>query len=233
MRRPRNKIKLVVWMVLLGGFGFYIYANLQQHGLVRRLGNKPVRCHKSSEEIAQLVNISHAVHNILEDLGIKHWLVFGSLWGIVRGINNPLPWDEDVDMALSGDDENFKKLTREQFLSAFTSKGFILKERLDRNGIMGIFRSDLCPNGWVDLFVFYDYNGKMKRAGWETWLVPLNYNVFSTFPSTAVQGSLPKVRFGDFEIYVPHDIMLVLRNLYPFNWWKVDKPRNCIDDSKH
>ncbi|XP_031572135.1 fukutin-related protein-like [Actinia tenebrosa] len=230
MRRSWNRKRKIIYTVLLAGFCYYMYRNLQLSSLVGSPGKTPVRCHKTKEEIAQLVNISHAVHDILEELGIKHWLMFGSLWGIVRKIHNPLPWDKDVDIGLSGDDDNFSKLTREQFLSAFTSKGFILKERLDRNAIIGVFNSDLCPNGWVDLFVFYDYSGKMKRTGWETWLVPINYNLFSSFPSSAIQGSLPKARFGDFEIYVPRDIMLVLRNVYPYNWWKVDRPTNCIDD---
>ena len=75
--------------------------------MVSRAGNRPVNCKKSAQEIRQLVDLAHEVHNVLDELGIKHWLMFGSLWGIQRKIYNPLPWDDDVDMGLSGDDVHY------------------------------------------------------------------------------------------------------------------------------
>ena len=53
----------------------------------------------------------------------------------------------------------------------------------------------------------------MKRTGWETWLAPINYNLYFSFPSSAVKGLLPKDRFGDFDMYVPKDILLVLKSV--------------------
>ena len=175
------------------------------------------------------MDLAHEVHNVLDELGIKHWLMFGSLRGIQRKLYNPLPWDDDVDMGLSGDDIRYQSLSREKFLSGITAKGFTLKEKLDQNGIMAIYNQQICPFGWVDIYIFYDYRGTMKRKGWETWLVPINYNLYSSFPSRAVEGSLPKARFGDFDMFVPKDILLVLKSVYPFDWWVVDKPRNCIN----
>ena len=219
----------VFWLIIFLAFLYYIYRNLQLTSLVSRTGNRPVNCKRSAKEIQQLVDLAHEVHNVLDELGIKHWLMFGSLWGIQRKLYNPLPWDDDVDMGLSGDDIRYQSLSREKFLSAFTARGFTLKEKLDQNGIMAIYNQQICPFGWVDIYIFYDYRGTMKRKGWETWLVPINYNLYSSFPSRAVEGSLPKARFGDFDMFVPKDILLVLKSVYPFSWWVVDKPRNCIN----
>ena len=218
-------MRLLSFLIVL----YYTYRNLQAPSMVSRAGNRPVNCKKSAREIQQLVDLAHEVHKVLDELQIKHWLMFGSLWGIQRKLYNPLPWDDDVDIGLSGDDVHYQSLSREKFLSAFTTKGFTLKERLDRNGIVGIFNQNICPFGWVDVFIFYDYRGTMKRTGWETWLAPINYNLYFSFPSSAVEGLLPKARFGDFDMYVPKDILLVLKSIYPFNWWVVDKPRNCIN----
>ena len=222
-------VRKSLWLLGFLTLFYYTYRNLQAPSMVSRAGNRPVNCEKSAKEIQQLVHLAHGVHKVLDELGIKHWLMFGSLWGIQRKLYNPLPWDDDVDMGLSGDDVHYQSLSREKFLSAFTTKGFTLKERLDRNGIVGIFNQKICPSGWVDIFIFYDYRGTMKRTGWETWLAPINYNLYSSFSSRAVEGSLPKARFGDFDMYVPKDILLVLKSVYPFNWWVEDRPRNCIN----
>ena len=53
----------------------------------------------------------------------------------------------------------------------------------------------------------------MKRTGWETWLAPINYNLYFSFPSSAVEGLLPKARFGDFDMYVSKDTLLVLKSV--------------------
>ena len=120
----------VFWLIIFLAFLYYIYRNLQLTSLVSRTGNRPVNCKRSAKEIQQLVDLAHEVHNVLDELGIKHWLMFGSLWGIQRKLYNPLPWDDDVDMGLSGDDIRYQSLSREKFLSAFTAKGFTLKEKL-------------------------------------------------------------------------------------------------------
>ena len=53
----------------------------------------------------------------------------------------------------------------------------------------------------------------MKRTGWETWLAPINYNLYFSFPSSAVEGLLPKARFGDLHMYVSKDTLLVLKSV--------------------
>ena len=228
-KNMKLNVRKSLWLLGFSTLFYYTYRNLQAPTMVSRAGSRPVNCEKSAKEIQQLVDLAHEVHKVLDELGIKHWLMFGSLWGIQRKLYNPLPWDDDVDMGLSGDDVHYQSLSREKFLSAFTNKGFTLKERLDRNGIVGIFNQKICPSGWVDIFIFYDYWGTMKRTGWETWLAPINYNLYSSFSSRAVEGSLPKARFGDFDMYVPKDILLVLKSVYPFNWWVEDRPRNCVN----
>ena len=210
---------------------YYLNANFKPPNPLSSLLEEPVHCNKSRDHINSLLNLTREVHDILDELGINHWLMYGSLWGIVRGYNKPLPWDHDVDIGIRGDDPNYVKLSRKQFLDAFTKRRFLYIDFLDRNCIIHLYHpgsnADAGPH--LDIFVFYEYFGTMKRAGWITWLAPIRYNLFDAFPAKVIEFPLPKARFGDLDLCVPRDIMRVLRHEYPYNWWKVSKPGNCID----
>ena len=97
--------------------------------MVSRAGNSPVNCKKSAQEIQQLVDLAHEVHDnkVLDDLGIKQWLMFGSLWGIKKKLYNPLPWDDDVDMGVSGDDVHYQSLVSGEISLRFHNQGFYVK----------------------------------------------------------------------------------------------------------
>ena len=194
----------------------------------RYTGNKPwapsPKCKNSKEELDRLVQLTYKVHAILGNVGINCWLMYGSIWGPLRGFQGPLPWDDDVDLAINGDGQ-FRQMKFEEFKALFTDLGLSVENRLWLNSDIIISEDGRWPS--LDLFVYYDYNGVMRRAGVETWLTPIHYRLFHSFPSSLVEEPRPKVKFGYFNISVPRKGIEIMKHLYPYNWWKVVKPFNC------
>jgi len=170
--------------------------------------------------------MAYTVHKILDDFGIEHWLMYGSVFGAVR-VHGPLPWDNDVDIGFNGSGR-FASMNFKEFLSAFESKGLkVYYKRWITSNVMKVYSDDL-PHIKVDLFAMYDYNGWMKRAGLETWIFALNYNLHDTFPARLVKKPLPRVRFGFFNMTVPREGIEIQKYLYPDDWWQEVKPITCV-----
>lgn len=184
----------------------------------------PPKCQNSEEEIDFLVQITYKVYAILDSMGIECWLMYGSIWGPLRGIEGPLPWDNDVDLAIDGDGQ-FSQMTFEEFKALFIVLGLSVENRLWQNSLIVISEKGRWPP--LHLFVFYNYNGMMSRAGIESWLMPINFKLYHTFPSYLVEQLLPKVKFGYFNISVPRNGIEIMTHLYPYDWWKVVKPLGC------
>ena len=193
----------------------------------RYTGNKPwgpsPKCKNSKDEIDHLVQLTYKVHTILKIMEIDCWLMYGSIWGPLRGFEGPLPWDDDVDLGIHGGGK-FSQMKFEDFKAFFTAAGLSIQSRLWLNSRISIFENDW-PS--LDLFVFYDYNGMMRRPGIEPWLTPIHFRLYHSFPASLVELPLPKVKFGFFNISVPRKGIEVMKHLYPNNWWKVVKPVNC------
>lgn len=206
--------------------GVWLKINLNCPG--RYTGNKPwgprPKCKNSERELERLVQLTYKVHFILKNMGIDCWLVYGSIWGPLRGFEGPLPWDDDVDLAINGDGR-FGKMTFEDFKAPFSALGLSVKNILWLNSAIVISEGKSWPS--LDLFVFYDYNGMMKRAGIEPWLTPIHFNLYHSFPAGLVDQPLPKAKFGFFNISVPRHGIEIMKYLYRYNWWKVVKPLNC------
>ena len=143
----------------------FLQINLLTPG--RYTGNKPwdlpPKCKNSKEEIGQLVQLAYKVHSILEKMGIDCWLMYGSIWGPLRGIEGPLPWDDDVDLAINGKGQ-FSEMTFEEFKGFFVELGLSVESRLWQSSLIVISEKE---RSWpkLDLFVFYDSNGVMSRPG--------------------------------------------------------------------
>ena len=222
----RNNYKAARAFVFFIVIIIFLKINLTTPG--RYAGNKPwspsPKCKNSQQEIDRLVQLTYKVHAILENMGIDCWLMYGSIWGPLRGLEGPLPWDDDVDLAINGDGQ-FSQMTFEEFKALFTVLGLSVESRLWQSSLIVISEKGRWPS--LDLFVFYDYNGMMKRPGIESWLMPINYRLYHTFPSSLVKQRLPKVKFGFFNISIPRNGIEVMKHLYPHNWWKVVKPKGC------
>ena len=121
----------------------------------RYTGNKPwgsaPKCKNTEEDIDRLVQLTYKVHSILESMGIDSWLMYGSIWGSLRGIQGPLPWDDDVDLAINGDGE-FSKMTFEDFKALFTALGLSVESRLWQSSLIVVSERDF-PWPTLDLFV--------------------------------------------------------------------------------
>lgn len=225
-RRSCNFHKIVVTCFTIVVF---LKINLITPG--RYTGNKPwgpsAKCMNSEEDINRLLQLTYKVHTTLEHLGVDCWLMYGSIWGPIRGIEGPLPWDDDVDLAINGEGP-FSEIAFEEFQALFTVLGLSVESRLWQSSLMVISDKD---HSWptLDLFVYYDYNGIMSRPGIESKLMPLNYRLYHSFPSRLVEPPLPKVKFGFFNISVPKNGIEIMKHLYPYNWWKVVKPAGCED----
>ena len=224
MRRRGVVRNLVVLSVLV----VWLKINFQTPG--RYTGHKPwgpsPRCKNSDADIRRLVNLAYKVHLILENMGIDCWLMYGSIWGPLRGFEGPLPWDDDIDIGINGDGK-FNQIEFEEFKIPFTVLGLSVENRLRQSSIIII--NEEHAHSWpsLDLFVFFDVNGIMKRPGLESWLTPIHFYLYHSFPSKLVKQPLPKVKFGFFNISVPRNGIEIMKHLYPFNWWKVVRPFNC------
>ena len=179
----------------------------------------------NSKDKDHLLNMTYTVHKILDELGIEHWLMYGSVFGAIRA-RGPLPWDDDVDIGFNGSG-TFASMNFGDFVSAFESKKLkVYHRRWSTSNMMHVYSNDL-PHIKVDLFAMYNYNGWMKRAGLETWIFPLHYNHRHKFPARLVGKPLPQVHFGFFNMPAPKEGIEIQKHLYPEDWWKEVKPATC------
>ena len=163
-------------------------------------------------QMDQLLSLSYKVHQVLDELGVEHWLMYDSLLGALRG-HAPLVWDDDADIGLDGDGR-LKTLSETAFIEKLKSVG---AKRLDyfwsRDGLIKIHDGN--SEFTVDLMIFNRSGKWMKRPGWATWLLYFQYNNFHTFPAELIEQPAPR---GGKEI---------LKYIYPTDWWKVVKPPGC------
>ena len=223
-QRPSKKT--VTMVTLLVAVLIYIGANLVD--VDGYTGNKfwrPVTpCFKSKQHTAGLIELAHKTHLVLDSMGVDHWLMYGSLWGPLRGIPGPLPWDHDVDIGIDGNG-NFKKIPLKNFKAKFEAAGLGLIDKLQESRYLSV-------KGYGEsagLFLYYNYRGTMMRSGYESWLFYIHYRFRHSFPAKLLQHPLPKVKFGSFNISVPRGGIEIMKHLYPTNWWKVVKPKSCKD----
>ena len=218
--------KTVTIVTLLVAVVIYIGASLVD--VDGYTGNKfwrPVTpCFKSKQHTAGLIELAHKTHLVLDSMGVDHWLMYGSLWGPLRGIPGPLPWDHDVDIGIDGNG-NFKKIPLEKFKAKFEAAGLGLVDKLQESRYLSV-------KGYGEsagLFLYYNYRGTMMRSGYESWIFFIHYRFRHSFPAKLLQHPLPKVKFGSFNISVPRGGIEIMKHLYPTNWWKVVKPKSCKD----
>ena len=217
-------IKKITLLTLLSVVLIYIGASFVDYSYYT--GNSltpwavsPRKCIHSKHYTARLIDIANQTHVVLDSMGIEHWLIYGSLWGPLRGIPGPLPWDHDVDFGIDGDG-NFSKISLEEFKATFKAAGLSVEDTLQETSTFLIQNS-------LGITVFYNYRGTMMRAGYEPWIFFINYRLYHSFPARLVKQPLSKVRFGSFNISVPREGIEIMKHLYPFNWRKVVKPASC------
>lgn len=209
---------------------FVCYYFLSTRNYARYTGHHPLqapmKCRNLTDtEIQQLLNFAYKIHKFLEEMGVEHWLMYGSLLGSLRK-HAPLIWDDDADFGIDGDGR-LSKIGKTEFLTRIKAvKG--VKEVVDhwsRDSQVQVF--DANSEFHIDLMIFRRSGSLMMRSGWITWLLHFQYKRFHSFPAKLVQQPLPKTRFGFFSISVPRDGNEILKYIYPTDWWKVIKPSEC------
>lgn len=177
---------------------------------------KMSRTCSSREILEELVSLTHEVHVILSELNLTDFLLYGSHWGAIR-VGGPLPWDDDVDLGVVAD-LNFMSITEEDFIKVFTNKGMTVTNNMAQKTSLKITRG--LAN--LDVIVYYDYGGLMKRKGWEPFLIPVHYRLHHSFPTWVVKTPplLPKMQFGSFNMSVPRGGREIMKYLYRYNWWE-------------
>ncbi|XP_015756136.1 PREDICTED: fukutin-related protein-like [Acropora digitifera] len=213
--------RLFVFIILAT---LYVFLNLQNFAYYTNRFWKPVlTCQNSDEEVDLLLKLANQIHMILNSMKIRHWLMYGSIWGALR-ISRPLPWDNDIDIGFEGEGV-FAEMTLSEFFAPFEAAGLKIQNKWTQSGSIVISK----PGLWlsVDLFAFYNHKGTMKRRGLESWVFALNYRTYHQFPAWFVKPELPQLKFGFFNISVPKGGIEIMKYLYPYNWWKVVPPNGC------
>ena len=224
----RKIFKLFILMNIISAITT-VYYILNNQNFARYTGRHPfnplMKCRNLTKtQMDQLLRLSYKVHRVLDELGLEHWLMYGSLLGALRG-HAPLAWDDDADIGLDGDG-TLKTLGEIVLVEKLRSVG---AKRLDvflsRDGLIKIH--DGYSEFSVDLVVFHRSGKWMKRPGWATWLLYFQYNKFHTFPAKLIEQPLPEIQFGFFNISAPRGGKEILKYIYPTDWWKVVKPPGC------
>lgn len=215
-RSRRRKRYWVTWIAILLGILFLSF-QMQHPMYFRKFRNvKMSRACSSREILEELVYLTKDVHEILSGLNLTDFLLYGSNWGAIR-VGGPLPWDDDVDLGVVAD-INYLSLTEDEFIEEFTSRGLTVVNHMSQKTSIKITRG--IAN--VDVIVYYDYNGLMKRKGWEPFLIPVHYRLHHSFPTWVVKTppGLPKMKFGNFNMSVPRGGREIMKYLYRYNWWQ-------------
>lgn len=216
----RSRKKLIQVCVIIAVFiSLYLVINRRQYD--KYLRNPNLKCSYTTDEQNRLLQLAYDVHDILIQLELEHWLMYGSVYGALR-YEKPLPWDYDVDFGIRG--EMFTAEIKTRIFTMLTAKGISFIDHLGQSGVIWCRRF----GAKVDIFLFSEYNdGMMKRQGWEAWLLFLQYRYWHSFPADLVKSPLPSSKFGFFNVSIPHGGVEITKHLYRDDWWKIVKPLRC------
>ena len=222
-RRRRRKFSILTAYFLIQLF-FYIKLNVDTHNTHELdSAQTPIfPCKRKPEEAKALRELFQDVREVLNELHVQYFLMYGSIWGALRS-KGPLPWDYDIDLGVYGDEE-FSKIPREKFVKAFQKRGIRVNDKMHQASVFYLSRGKFAQ---VDLDVFFNYNGWMQRAGWISWVLYYNYKTYHTFPETMLEEPLPTMKFFDVQMPVPRGGKEILKYLYPKDWETPFTPAAC------
>ncbi|XP_078372334.1 uncharacterized protein LOC144655996 [Oculina patagonica] len=219
LRLLRSPRRLLILTCLAALVTVYLYINFNPTFFVKsRPWEDTVKCGVSDAGRRHLINMTHQVRQILDQMQIVHWLFYGSLWEI-RRLKFPLMWGDAVDIGIFTNGA-FTDKTWDEFLAPFVSAGFIVsgnKERLLFKGSMN-FRKNPFKDLSIKVYTFYNCDGVVQRTGLESWLFYINYKMYHSFPASFLEPALPWVSFGSLDIHVPRGGLEILRYIYPKHW---------------
>lgn len=182
-------------------------------------------CNMSPEMTQSLHYQAEAVSKVLQMLNLNYFLCYGSLWGALY-IQNILPWDTNVDFCVRN--EEIMKHDESHLLRLFGQHGMDI-EYNNKDGIYEVYnRSSKLGHAHVIVFESDLRTGHMRRVGWKNRITPPDMcEALHCFPPNLVEPPLPRIKYGNLEVPAPHEEIELLKYLYPNDWWKELKARDC------
>ena len=229
-KNHHNKIKCSIFaMCMLVGLVFYVKLNVDTHNTHELDSDQTpyFPCSRTPEQAKELRELFHDIHDILNKMNIRHFLIYGSIWGAYR-TKAPLPWDYDIDLAIIGD-ETYSNIPKSEFIKPFEERGISVYDSTRMSSCYYFTRGKFAQ---VDIDIFYNFHGWMQRAGLATWLLYYNYQKYHSFPAWMVQDPLPEMMFIDIQIAVPRGGKEILKYLYPNDWERPFTPAACKVETK-
>ena len=229
-KSKRSSIKLSIFgACMLVSLVFYLKLNIDTHNdhELDSAQSPFFPCRRTPKQAKELRELFYDVHEILNKMNIRHFLIYGSIWG-ARRTQGPLPWDYDIDLGIIGG-ERYSEIPKSEFLKPFRERGITVYDQMELSSCFYLTRGDFAQ---VDIDVFYDYSGLMQRNGLATWFLYYNYRQYHTFPAWMIKAPLPKMKFADLDMPVPHGGKAILKYLYPKDWNKPFTPAACLKENK-
>ena len=224
-KNHRNKIRLSVFgTCMIVGLVFYVKLNIDTHNTHELDSDQTPHfpCKRTAKQAEELRLLFHDIHDILDKMNVRHFLIYGSIWGAYR-VDAPLPWDYDIDLAIIGD-ETYSKIPKSEFLKPFEERGITVYDSTFLSSCFYFTRGKFAQ---VDIDIFYNFHGWMQRTGLVTWLLYYNYQKYHSFPAWMVEHPLPQTKFIDIQIAVPRGGKEILKYLYPNDWYRPFTPAAC------
>ena len=183
----------------------------------KRIRKAPLRLNKT-DALENLISAKE----IFDSLGIDYWLTDGTLLGYYRE-HDFIKHDFDLDIGSFIKDYNGKIITE------FLDRDWKLRRILGRKDLgleLSFTRNDLT----LDIFFFYEENGKYWHAAWET--TPKGFNMIKYYyePFELTVGE-----FLGFNFKIPKDTLKYIVTKYGEGWNKpvknwdwADGPSNSV-----
>ena len=108
------------------------------------------------------------------------------------------------------------------FVREFEKRGIRIMYR-PWAGSYKIFKGD----AQVDMFLFKNFSGVIRRTGIESYLFFVNHRNFHSFPAKYIEGPLPNIKFCDVTMSAPRFGIDVQQYLYREDWLVEKRPRGC------
>lgn len=164
----------------------------------------------TQDEVNKIYSLIKTVHDIFTEENIEYYLIGGSLIGSTRH-KGLIPWDDDMDIAIHEDHENFIKSS--YFKSILDSKN--LKLDSFNHGLKLSFKDSGKKCDWcswnfpfVDIFLVKMYNDKIIYA---------NPDTHKTWPEYLYHSELYPIKpcsFGPYKLKCPNKSEVFLKRAY-------------------
>ena len=170
-----------------------------------------------------LIWLSNTIQDVFKIHNFSSFLIYGSVWGPLRGYKGPMLWDGDVDYGALMKDFNETKM--EAIAFDLRLHNISTRKKMEQSSQIIFSHSS---NLEIDLYFFKEtWFGMARRSGWEIFLAPIHHYYFHSFAYRLIADveQLPIVRFGDRDTHTPRGGIEIMKYLYRDSWKTELKPK--------